>query len=418
MPTTMKRQSLLLLFLLLAGMVRSQAPTVDGDTITISVLTCEPHDEVYSLYGHTALRFRSTSGKMDWAANYGVFDYDTPNFVMRFALGRTDYILGVFPFEDFKREYDSYGSAMHEQVLNLTKGEKERIYEAMYHNALPENREYRYNYFYDNCTTRARNLVLANIDGHIDWHRDMSAHEESYRDIVHRYNAANPWSRFGCDLLLGIGADRAISAEEAQFLPDNLQNDLNAAEVVAPDGRRRALVSRTSVIRPHNPPMKGGSFPLRPRTCALLVLIASIAVTLWQWRKGNRWAWPFDAFLMLLSGLPGLVLTFMVLSEHPTVRVNLQWLILNPLPLFVGWHALCRQRKYQRHWLWPTWTTLLLLGSIGAIAQQYAEGVLVLATAMLIRTLWHTQQQRDWQPKSQSLSEKKKTKHGKKVTDK
>ena len=367
--------------------MRGQEPVVDGDTIVISLLTCEPHDEVYSLYGHTALRFRSQSGQMDWAVNYGVFDYNTPNFAMRFVLGKTDYILGVFPFRVFEKEYDGYGSSIHEQVLNLTKAEKERIYAAMYNNAQPANREYRYNFFYDNCTTRARDLILKSIDGKFEYRtvrKDSIPH--TYREWVHRYNEGNPWTCFGGDLLLGIGADRTITDEEAQFLPDNLMADFADAVITDSAGRERAFVAETITHPSHHPPMQGASFPLRPRTCALIILAVTILCTVIE-RITRKWLWGIDVLLMVLAGAAGIVLTLMIFSSHPTVNVNLQLLVLNPLLLLFARPALRRRRKRQGHWLWTVWTILLLAGLAGMLFQRYAEGMTILIAAFLIRSV-------------------------------
>ena len=381
------RHILLLAMLCFLLPVRAQEPVVDGDTLIISLLTCEPHDEVYSLYGHTALRFRSTSGKMDWAVNYGVFDYNTPNFAMRFVLGKTDYILGVFPFHTFQREYDSYGSSIHEQMLNLTKTEKERIYAAMYNNALPENREYRYNFFYDNCTTRARDLIVKNIKGKVIYNQaERTDKPTTYREWVHRYNGANVWTCFGSDLLLGIAADRQITDEQAQFLPDNLMKDFARAVIVDDAGAKRPFVAETQMLPSHHPPMKGGSFPLRPRTCAMLILAAVIVCALIE-QKRHRWLWGCDVLLIVLTGLAGIVLTLMIFSQHPTVNLNLQLLVLNPLPLLFAWPALRRRKQRQPHWMWTLWTVLLIVGLIGSFFQHYAEGLGFIICACLIRSV-------------------------------
>lgn len=326
---------------------------------------------------------------MDWAANYGVFDYATPNFTLRFTLGKTDYILGVFFFEDFLKEYDRYGSTVYEQHLNLTKQEKERIYAALYKNALPQNREYRYNFFYDNCTIRARNLILSNLNGRVKWQAAMDEPAGTFRSIVHRYNANNPWSRFGSDLLLGIGADKSITREAAQFIPDNLKDDFSRATILDSIDNERPLVSETTVITPTNPPMRGGSFPVNPLACALMLLFLTIVITIVE-RIRNRTLWGYDLAMMLLTGFPGLILLFMVFSEHPTVSLNLQILILNPLSIIFGIPALKRLAQRRRHMLWPTLAACLQLGIGGALIQQYAEGIIIIGLAMLIRTATHT----------------------------
>ena len=130
------------------------------DSVEISLLTCQPHDEIYSLYGHTALRYHDLrKGGLDIAFNYGVFDYKKPFFALRFVFGLTDYELGAYPYRLFQEEYRRFGSMVTEQVLNLTDQEKAILQQALAINMQNENRIYRYNYFYSNCTTKARDII-------------------------------------------------------------------------------------------------------------------------------------------------------------------------------------------------------------------------------------------------------------------
>ncbi|MBQ2127790.1 MAG: DUF4105 domain-containing protein, partial [Prevotella sp.] len=160
---------LLAAVLLVSTDVKAQndAVTAYYDSVEVSLLTCQPHEEIYSLYGHTALRYHDLKRNEDWAFNYGIFNFHAPHFVLRFVFGLTDYELGVIPTDIFKQEYRRFGSQVTEQVLNLTNEEKHAIHKALYENYRPENRVYRYNYFYDNCTTRARDMVERNINGQV-----------------------------------------------------------------------------------------------------------------------------------------------------------------------------------------------------------------------------------------------------------
>ena len=130
-----------------------------SDSVRVSLLTCAPGSEIYSLFGHTALRYENPAKGEDWVFNYGLFSFDTPNFVYRFVKGETDYQLGVIPYRYFEGEYAMRGSSVYQQELNLTDKEKENVIRLLRENYLPANRVYRYNYFYDNCTTRARDKV-------------------------------------------------------------------------------------------------------------------------------------------------------------------------------------------------------------------------------------------------------------------
>ena len=141
----------------------------DMDAVRISLLTCQPHEEVYSIYGHTAIRYQDLARGTDLAVNYGMFSFHKPYFVLRFVFGLTDYEMGIEPFEAFCAQYASYGSGVYEQVLNLTPEEKLTIAKAIDTNYEPQNRVYRYNYFYDNCTTRARDMITNHLQARVDY---------------------------------------------------------------------------------------------------------------------------------------------------------------------------------------------------------------------------------------------------------
>lgn len=129
------------------------------DSIQFSLLTCAPGNEIYALFGHTAIRYQNFSRGVDLVFNYGMFSFNTPHFVYRFVKGETDYQLGITPYPYFESEYAFRGSSVYQQVLNLTYSEKMSLLKLLQDNYLPENRIYRYNYFYDNCTTRARDQI-------------------------------------------------------------------------------------------------------------------------------------------------------------------------------------------------------------------------------------------------------------------
>ncbi len=344
-------------------------------TLSVSFITCGPGAEAYSLYGHTALHFIDRTNGTDVAVNWGIFDFNKPNFVGRFVFGLTDYLMGIYPFEAFLREYEAEGRWVKEQQLNLTPEEKLSIAEAIWENYRPENREYRYNYFYDNCTTRARDMIADHLSGKLNY--QQSANEGlSFRDLVHLYCRQHPWARFGNDMLLGLQADRPTTTRERQFLPCETMNDFDRAVV---DGNRRLVTGTTTLVDiPENP--EEGGFPLSPRACGLLLLGIVVVLTIWEFiaRKDFRW---FDALLMLLCGLSGIVLFAMLFSQHPTVRLNLQLLLLNPLPLFFIWPML----KGKCRWQYTMWIILICCFIVGAFWQTYAEGMMTVAYSLFIR---------------------------------
>ena len=349
------------------------------DSVEVSLLTCQPHDEVYSLYGHTALRWHDLRpGGLDLAFNYGVFDFKKPHFVARFVFGLTDYELGAYPYKYFVEEYRRFGSMVTEQVLNFTDEEKSAIHEALAINLRPENKIYRYNFFYSNCTTKARDIIEQCIKGNLKY-TEREDYTPTYREMVHSMTERNPWSRFGNDLLLGIKADQKTDLRQQEFLPYNLLYDFDHARIYA-DGIYRPLVKERRIAVPAGVQIVQEGFPLSPLICAIILLVISLLLFLLEWRQKKVYVL-WDIVLMLLTSTLGIVLTLMLFSQHPTVSLNLQIILLNPLPLFFLWPVIRgRQTRY-----WKITAILAVLFLIGSIFQSYAEGIHVLALCLLMQ---------------------------------
>ena len=248
------------------------------DSVEISLLTCQPHDEVYSLYGHTAIRYHEfTKGGIDAAFNYGVFNYDAPFFVVRFVFGLTDYELGAYPTQLFQKEYRHFGSMVTEQVLNLTNDEKLTLRMALVENLRPTNKVYRYNYFYNNCTTKARDIIEQHIRGKVQY-TGREDYTPTYREMVHHMTRNHPWSRFGNDLLLGIQADSKTTMRQQEFLPDNLLYDFDHAQIYE-NGEYRPLVKERRIAVPAGVQMIHNGFPLTPLQIGEILLPDAVLAT-------------------------------------------------------------------------------------------------------------------------------------------
>ena len=365
------------------------------DSVEISLLTCSPHEAIYSLYGHTAIRINDQRNGEDLAVNYGLFSFEKPHFVLRFLFGLTDYEMGIEPFEAFCRQYRYYGSSVTQQVLNLTNEEKWNIVKAVNINYMPENSVYRYNYFYDNCTTRAVDMLTTHLaDAHVVFEGEQQKYP-SFREMVHGCLPHHPWNRFGNDMLLGVKADCKTTLREHQFLPANAMDDFRHAMIVGQDGSNRPLVLREEIVVPEGAQDVWKDFPLSPKDVFLIVLAITVLITLLE-AYTKKVLWGYDALLMILCGLAGIVLFLMLFSQHPTVRVNLLLLLLNPLPLFFIWRMIRRARKRLPDRQYAGWIILICLFFIGGIWQHYAEGIFLLASSLLIRNVWCLLRQRKY----------------------
>ena len=352
-----------------------------ADSIRVSLLTCSPHDEIYSLYGHTAIRYEDKASKTDIVVNYGMFSFKKPFFVARFVLGLTDYEMGIQDFNDFCYEYQYFGSQVTQQEINLTPEEKGQLLKALQDNYA---RVYRYNYFYNNCTTKARDIILKSINGKIEYKNGIDR-SVSFRDLIHGCNANYSWASFGNDLLLGFKADMQTTREEQQFLPDNLMRDFDQAKIVSADGSSRPLVKNTEIIVRGNDYAIAGKTKVTPQFVFITLLILIAAIVVAEFKTKKRFLW-LDITLLLASGLAGLILFVMLFSEHPTTSTNLQIFILCPLNLY--WAIYIIKNKRNERKLRKAWTFLsimLCIGLSGRLIQVYAEGMPLLALSLLLK---------------------------------
>lgn len=366
----------------------SDTTHADNYGMEVSLLTCEPHDEIYSLYGHTAIRIqdkRPGAFAEDYVVNFGMFDSSAKNFVLRFVFGLTDYRMGVTSYNDFLAEYAYYGCAVHEQHLNLTTAEKERLMAALAENARPENIVYRYNFFYNNCTTKARDIILSALTSGYKLTKEYTPEECmdgddnkcSFRDLTHWKTTDHPWARVGNDLLLGVAADYNTTQDEREFLPEILMHDF--ANIRIDDGTQRMLVDSTALVLEAQPStVHQYSFPLSPKVCAAIFLCIIILISIIErFLLHHYLAW-LNYAIACIYGVAGLVLTAMIFSEHPTVRLNLQILVLNPLLPILLWPRL------KKKWTTELAMALVFLFFAGAMIQHYAEGMFYVAFALLL----------------------------------
>lgn len=347
------------------------------DRIQISLLTCSPGKEVWAQYGHTAIRYYDKESGEDLAINYGIFSLDQTYFIPRFVLGMTDYRMGVQPMDMFLAQYSYEGRGVVEQVLNLSAEDKEVIYKALQENMKPKNVVYRYNYFFDNCTTRARDMLVNHLHGKVVY--PPAKEDATFRSMIHKWNNKYEWSQFGEDLLLGVNADRKTTKSEQQFLPENLRSDFDKARY-----NGKPLVKETNVLLDAETEVAEPVFPLSPLSVALIFAVISLVMMLFSYRRQQvYWAW--DLALMLTSGLMGIIFFVMIFSQHPCVSLNFILLFFNPLPLFFLYSTI---KKKKVIW-WKIWGVLIILGLFGSLFQEIPLPILIVASFLLLHCIVH-----------------------------
>ena len=377
--------SILVPVLLFASPIQSVENT--GDSVEVSLITCSPGSEIYSLFGHTAIRYRNTNKNIDVVFNYGMFNFNKPHFIFRFILGQTDYELGVEEYQDFQTNYSYENRSVEEQVLNLTEAEKQKLYELLLVNYMPENRTYRYNFFYDNCSTRPRDKIEESINGKVSY---LPYNEvKSYRDLIHQYTVGHPWSQFGIDLLIGAGADQPITQREMMYIPFYLRDFFAKASINASTGKRPLVLKHNQLVISQST-QKGG-FSLTPFQCALLLFALTLAVTLYGSKK-KKSVWIYDVVLFSVAGAAGCIIAFLMLfSSHPTVGSNYLILALHPFYLFcLPWIIIAARtgRKCRPEKAILAILTLFIL-ICAFLPQKFGITVVILAFSLWVRLASH-----------------------------
>lgn len=317
-----------------------QFPTLatETDSIQVSFMTCGAGKDVYELCGHSALRVKHANG-LDYVVNYGLFDFDSPNFLYRFVSGQTDYKAGAQATDYFLAAYDRHGRSVKEYVLNLTDNQKERLDSLLRENVLPANCTYRYNYVKDNCATRPLCMIERAIGDSITFMKEPADIAGwSFRDEMTWFHRNYPWYQFGIDLALGSGIDYPLTIREKGFAPLMLDSLLHEAYIPDSTGSLQPLVTGFSTIVPGaEGGVSAGPTPwyLRPVAVfwALFVLVLAVSIRDMLKRTDSKW---LDTILFGTYGLAGCVIMFLIFcSEHEATSPNWLAVGLNPL-CFIG----------------------------------------------------------------------------------
>ena len=318
----MKQKYYILIFAILFTNVFSAKKAICkplGEKAFISLITCGPGDELYSVFGHSAFRVFDPEQNIDVTYNYGTFNFDEPGFYTKFVRGKLNYMIDEAPFEHFYSVYMFYDRSIYEQVLNLDSTEKNNIYEFLKWNAKPENKYYLYEFFYDNCSSRLRDIVAKEKGGFST--SDSVFQEITFRETLDQYVKGMPWTQFGFYVTLGLPADKIASDYNAMFIPDKMQRFFRVAKA---NNEKIILQERTLYSATQERLIKATNWPLI--TFTILAFIAILFSYLGHLKK-LKFKW-FDVLLSTSVLLVFILLTFLwFFTDHrPTVdNLNLLW---------------------------------------------------------------------------------------------
>lgn len=327
----MKNKILFLLFLVCSQTFLNAQSLVLTDNTQFSLLTCSPGPAGYEKFGHTAIRILDPSQSVDLIANWGIFDFDKPGFYYKFVKGETYYLLGISDTESFIESYRRRNSSVTEQVLNLTLDEKQRLFDAIMTNYQPENREYLYNFVFDNCATRPRDMIVELFAGQVKYY-NFQSESRTFREWIGMYAGEKTWLMFGIDLVFGKDADKDATSWETMFLPEILCNEFQELEIVAHDSSvKKSVVSEKRMLLEKISVDEG--IPFFSKTLVITTLIFIFGFLLLSFlyafkRHTNMLISP----LLLVTGIAGLIIFYlMFFSIHPLVKSNYNILWCNPL---------------------------------------------------------------------------------------
>lgn len=337
----MKRFFLLLFLTLTVCISKSQT----YDDLQVSLLTVEPRSKaVYTIFGHTALRLYDPTRDIDAVLNWGTFDFDKPNFLWLFVKGETDYFLSASPSAYFNYSYSQGNSTVKEQILNIPGEQKAALMDYLSKNLEPENIEYRYNFIFDNCTTRPRDIIEQFCGGNLTYPKQTEP--VTFRELLHECTAPYPWVEFGIDCIIGNGADSLISRRSELFLPALLMNALDKSVVKISDGSEYPIVLSThTVMQSESDGKHTGSYLNLPLIIGFIIFLIYLTLIIIAYRNKRRFRGAFS-LLFLIAGIGGCIVAIIgAISLHPCTWPNWNIIWLHPLHL-IGFTGFLLKKSY------------------------------------------------------------------------
>jgi hypothetical protein len=340
-------KKLFVFFLVLLPVFTFAQPEL-SDQSKIYVITCGPWQrELYSAFGHSAFRVFDPVNGIDEAYNYGVFDFDQPNFYLNFARGYLYYRLGVYDYKRFEYYYIYFNRYVHAQELNLTATQKQKLYNFLQWNAQPEHQNYRYDYFYNNCATKMRDVVQEVFKDSVRFDGSYIKTDLTIRELTDLYMKYQPWGDLGIDICLGLPMDKKASPSEYMFLPDYVESGFAHASIYHGNETVPLVKERISVYESQPETFSNGLFQPLYVFSAFFLLAVLISYRDYKRQKLTQF---FDVILFSVLGALGLLLLLLwTATDHRAAAKNFNLLWALPTHL-VAVIAFIRQPRWLKNY--------------------------------------------------------------------
>jgi Domain of unknown function (DUF4105) len=358
----------------------------DSCHLRVSILTCTPGEELYSTFGHSAVRITDSVSKSDVVYNYGTFNFDEPGFYTKFIRGKLTFYLSTEDFDSFTYSYQQEKRGIIEQVLNLSCTEKFNMLLLLQTNMLRQNMFYKYDFTFDNCTTRLRDLLEKAADTAVQFGEILHT-RSTFRDLIYEYLDYNDkqWSKLGIDILLGSRLDVKMKPREVMFLPDYLMKSFDNTTI----GNRRLVQDKHHLFDSALPPQKinitAHPFFIFSCTFLLIVLLGFSKNTL-----VTRLLNAFDGFIFFITGVMGILLLFMWFgTDHIMCKDNFNLLWAWPTNAVAAFYIHSEKPRARKYFMIYAVFNLVLLACWFFLPQHMNPSLMPLIAILIFRSLFY-----------------------------
>ena len=372
------------LFILFEHVLKSQTLSENSE---ISIITLGPYQgELYSAFGHSAFRVFDPANNWDIIYNYGAFSFNQPNFYLNFALGKPFYKLRLERFDSFQNYAIQENRRIVQQILNLEKEDKQILFDFLQWNAEPENSSYYYNYIYDNCATKIRDVLDSVFKDRIYFNYSFVKEDLTFRQLMDLYLQEQPWGNLGIDLCLGTGIDKIASGYHYMFIPDYIEIAMGGAKIDI-GSKERELISDTVILNNHNPEPSSAGL-ITPQIVFIIILLIVIMISIMDIKR-KKLTPMVDTILFSIVGIVGWFLLFLWLfTEHISENnYNLIWALSIHFPIAL---ILLKKpgTKFQNIYFLSTAIILCLLLILwNLVSQNMHESLIPIILTLLVRSI-------------------------------